>query len=136
MVDYAGNAIPVAGITRGPNVPDDELLSSTVGYRQKGVTLAAGQGVLLLGTVLARKTSTKEYVAWENSAGDGVGTPVGILRKTVDTGTDPNGQRYFGNIVVTGLLKLSKVSYANGGVADVLSDLNASTNEVLDQFKF
>lgn len=136
MVDYAGNAIPAPGITRGTNVPDDEILYSTAGFTQKGVTLAAGQGVLYAGTVLARKTSTKEYVAWVNGGPDGTGTPVGVLRKTVDTGSDSDGQKYLGNIVIAGILKLSKVSSATGGIANVLSDLGAVTNEVLGTFKF
>lgn len=140
MVDYAGNAIPAAGITRGNNIPDDELLYSTAGFTQKGVTLAAGKGVVLLGTVLARRTTTKLYEKWVSGGGDGTGTPVGILRKTVDTGTDANGQKYMANIVIAGILKLSKVSSANGGmtgitVAGSLLE-NASTNAVLGTFKF
>lgn len=136
MVDYAGNAIPAAGITRGPNVPDDEILYSTVGFTQKGVTLAAGKGVVYAGTVLARRTSTKLYEKWSNGGGDGIGTPVGVLRKTVDTGSDADGQKYLANIVVAGILKLSKVSSANGGVANVLTGLGATVNEVLGTFKF
>lgn len=140
MVDYAGNAIPAAGITRGVNVPDDELLYSTAGFTQKGVTLAAGQGVLPLGTVLARRTDNKLYVKFASGGGNGTGYPVGILRKTVDTGSDVNGQKYLANIVVAGILKLSKVSSANGGTTNitVAGSLleNASSNTVLGTFKF
>lgn len=136
MVDYAGNAIPAAGITRGQNVPDDEILYSTVGFTQKGVTLAAGQGTLLAGTALARKTSTKEYVKFASGGGDGTGTPLGILRKTVATGSDANGQKYMGNIVIAGILKLQKVSSANGGVSNITTPLGAVANDVLQTFKF
>lgn len=136
MVDYAGNAIPAAGITRGSNVPDDEILYSTVGFTQKGVTLAAGKGVLVAGTALARRTSTRLYEKWTNGGGDGTGTPVGILRKTVDTGSDANGQKYLANIVIAGILKLSKVSSANGGTSNITTPLGAVTNDVLNTFKF
>lgn len=136
MNDYMGNAIPAAGIFRGPHVPDDEILYSMVGFTQKGVTLAAGQGVLRAGTALARRTSTKLYEKFNASGGDGLDSPVGILRKTVNTGTDANGQRYMGNVIIAGILKLKNVSSANGGVSGLLTPLNASTNEVFGTFKF
>jgi hypothetical protein len=132
MVDYAGNAIPAAGITRGPHVPDTEILYSTAGFTQKGVTLAAGQGVLQAGTVLARRTSDKLYVKYSSGGADGAGTAVGILRKTVDTGSDSNGQKYMGNIVIAGILKLAAVSSANGGAPNVLGRVE---NAVLGTFK-
>jgi hypothetical protein len=136
MVEYAGNAIPAAGITRGSNVPDDELLYSTVGFTQKGVTLAAGQGTLVLGTALARRTSDKLYVKFNNAGSDGTNVPVGILRKTVDTGSDEDGQKYLANIVIAGILKLQKVSSANGGTTNITTPLGATTNAVLQTFKF
>lgn len=135
MVDYAGNAIPAAGINHGSNVPDDELLYSTVGFTQKGVTLAAGQGVLPLGTVLARRTDDKLYVKYASGGGNGTGTPVGILRKTVDTGLDAGGQKYMANIVIAGQLKWSKVSSANG-TTNVSTVLGGTVNAVIDSFKF
>lgn len=136
MVDQAGNLIPAPGINRGPYVADDELLYSAVGYTQKGVRLAAGQGLLPLGTALARKTSTRKYVKWVNGAGDGVGTPVGILRKTTETGTDEDGQEYMANIVIMGILKLAKISAANGGFTNITTALNATSSELLGTFKF
>lgn len=136
MVDYTGNAIPAAGINRGNHVPDDEILYSTVGLTQKGVTLKPGQGVLKAGTALARETSTKLYVKFASGGSDGTGTPVGILRKTVDTGADAGGQKYLANVVIAGILKLGSVSSANGGVTDIADALDASTNEVFGTFKF
>lgn len=64
-----------------------ELLASTAGYHQRGVTLAPGQGVLPTGTVLARATSNGLYYAY-NSGGatDGRQTPLGVLRDGRDTG--------------------------------------------------
>jgi len=138
MVDYTGNAIPAAGINRGPHVPDDEILYSAVGFTQKGVTLAPGQGVLQAGTALARRTSDKLYVKYASGGSGGADTPVGILRKTVDTGTstDDSAQKYLANVVIMGILKLGAVSSANGGVSDIATALNASTNEVFGTFKF
>ena len=132
MVDYAGNAIPAAGFNTTKNVPDDELLYSTAGFTQKGVQLEAGQGVLVLGTVLARKTSTKKYVKFNSGGSDGTNVAVGVLRKTVDTGNVAGAQEYMANIVIAGLLKLQKVSSANAGVPNVLGRV---VNDVLGTFK-
>lgn len=132
MVDYAGNAIPVPGFDRGASVADDELLYSTAGFTQKGVQLKSGQGVLLLGTVLARETDTKKYVKYASGGVNGTGTAVGILRKTLDTGAVA-GKEYFGNIVIAGILKLEKVSAANAGGAPTV--LGAVKNDVLGTFK-
>jgi hypothetical protein len=54
--------IPVPGFTSPTDTyVDQELLYSAVGYTQKGVTIAGGQGILPIGTVLGRKTSDKKY---------------------------------------------------------------------------
>lgn len=137
MVDQVGNEIPAAGIWRGVNVADDELLYSTVGFTQKGVRLAAGQGLLLLGTVLARRTADRKYVKYVSGGSGGAQTPVGILRKTTETGSDANGMEYMANIVIAGILKLNKVSAANNGVAaGITNGLSATTSDVLNTFKF
>lgn len=64
-----------------------ELLLSMVGYTQRGVTLAPGQGVLPTGAVLARCTANGLWYAY-NSGGttDGRQTPLGVLRDGRDTG--------------------------------------------------
>lgn len=136
MVDYTGNAIPAAGINRGAHVPDDEILYSAVGFTQKGVTLKPGQGVLKAGTALARETSTKLYVPFASGGSDGTGNAVGILRKTVDTGSDANGQTYLGNVILMGILKLDAISSANSGYTDVATALKARTDVVFGTFKF
>jgi hypothetical protein len=136
MVDQIGNEIPAAGITRGAYIQNDEILYSTVGFTQKGVKLAPGKGILLAGTVLARRTSTRLYEKWTNGAGDGIGSPVGVLRKTVETGSDVNGQAYMGNVVIAGILKLKAVSSANGGVSNLLTPMGAVANDVFGTFKF
>lgn len=137
---YPGNAIPAPGLAGGTVSVDDELLYSAHNYIQKGVTLEPGQGVLLLGTILARKTSTKRYVKYNSAGSDGATVALGILRKTVDTGLvtiaqDPAVQIWQANILQAGLLKLSKVTAANSGVT-LTSVLNAQTNAVDGFFKF
>lgn len=64
-----------------------ELLASTVAVKQRGVTLAGGQGVLPTGTVLAKATANGRY--YEYNAGgsaDGRQVALGILRDARDTG--------------------------------------------------
>lgn len=63
-----------------------ELLLSMAGYTQRGVTLAAGQGVLPTGCVIARHTASGKYFAYQNAATDGRGTAIGVLRDARDTG--------------------------------------------------
>ena len=128
-MEYTGNSIPGPSITRASKfTTDDELLYSTVGYTQKGVTLKPGQGVLLLGTLIKQDATSKMYIKTTADA-------EGVLRKTTDTGTDADGQVWMGNIVLTGILKLSKVAAANSGVT-LTSVLGAKVNSVIGTFKF
>lgn len=64
MVDSVGNVVqaPSFGVTAATT--DDEILFSTAGFTQIGVTLKPGKGVLAAGTLLARVTSTKLYVPY------------------------------------------------------------------------
>lgn len=129
-VEYPGNAIPAPGLRQGPSFADEELLYSTVGYVQKGVTLKPGQGVLLAGTFLVQDAATKQYVATTTEA-----DVQGVLRKSVDTGTTAEAQVWQANILYGGTLNLSMVSAANSGVT--LSEvLNAQVNSVAGFFRF
>lgn len=138
--EYIGGLIPAPGFINGNYANDDELLFSTVGYTQKGVTLLAGQGVLPLGTALARQTATKRYVKYNSAGSDGSQNFAGFLRHSVDTGLVPSGpgvQDLLGNIVIMGVLKLSQVSSANGGTSALLSGIPGSrVNADLGSFKF
>jgi hypothetical protein len=133
MAAFPGNAMPAPSyVTQGQFVDDELLYSTNGGFTQKGVTLEPGQGVLLLGTVLARKTSTKRYVKYAANGTDGANEPLGLLRQTTDTGLvtvaqDANVQKWQGNIVETGLVKLDRVTAANPGLtlAGVLGRVNA-----------
>jgi Bacteriophage lambda head decoration protein D len=63
-----------------------ELLLSYAGFTQRGVTLAAGQGPLPTGCIIARHTSSGKYFSYQAGATDGRQTPVGVLRDGRDTG--------------------------------------------------
>lgn len=64
----------------------EELLLSTAGFTQRGVTLAAGQGVLPTGTIIARHTASGRYFAYQSGATDGRQIALGVLRDARDTG--------------------------------------------------
>jgi hypothetical protein len=131
QVEFPGNAIPAPGYSKGGQTLDEELLYSTEGgFTQKGVTLAAGQGILPLGTLLKRNTTTKLYEKATSGA-----DAVGFLRMSVNTGTDPEGQRYQGNIVHTGFLKLAHVQNANSGIS-LAGVLGGRVNTIEGFFKF
>lgn len=63
-----------------------ELLLSYAGFTQRGVTLAAGQGVLPTGTIIARHVASGKYFSYNAGATDGRQIPVGVLRDARDTG--------------------------------------------------
>jgi len=92
-----------------------ELLQSTQGYTQFGVTLAGGQGVVPTGCAIARKTSDKKYYVYAAAATDGTQNCAGFLRDGRDTGgsSSPAGKvstDCLGNLVIAGLLNLSVIS--------------------------
>lgn len=130
MANVVQPGIPVPGYTQGPNFPNDpELLYSTAGFTQKGVTLAGGQGILPIGTVLARRTSDKLYVVYNNAGSGGAEVAAGILRRGVDTTAGP----VQANMVIAGIVKNSLVSGADSAA---ITDLNARVDSARDIFKF
>ncbi len=132
MATAAYQKLPAPGYSQGASYTDPEILYSAVGYRQYGVTLAGGQGILPAGTVLGQKTSDKKYYVYSNAGSGGLDTARGVLRRAVDTGPagSPDQQ---GNILVSGMLKLSMVSGADSAA---LTDLGATTDSVRGTFKF
>jgi hypothetical protein len=116
--------IPVPGFTRGDEYTDKELLYSTAGFTQKGVTLAGGQGVLYLGTILAQHPTSKKYYKYANGDAN-LDRAVGFLRRSVDTGGE-GAEDQLSNIVVMGMVKMEHVSYANtaGNITAATDDLN------------
>lgn len=128
--------IPVPGYTIGDNYTDPELLYSTARFTQKGVTLAAGQGVLKAGTLLGRRTADKKYYVYDNSKSDGTEVARGVLRRGVDTGAAGSGDQ-LGNIVISGILKNSMISGAGANaIPDAVVDLNAKVDSVMGTFTF
>ena len=130
---YVGNIIPAPGFFQGDTLTDDELLASTARFTQKGATLAAGQGIVQLGTVMSQRTSDKLWVKYNNAGSGGAEVARGVLRRAIDTGADTAGRRYQGNIVISGILKLDRVV---GSDSAALTDLNARTDSVLNMFIF
>jgi Bacteriophage lambda head decoration protein D len=63
-----------------------ELMLSMAGYTQRGVTLAAGQGVLPTGCIIARHSASGKYFAYLPTATDGRQLALGVLRDSRDTG--------------------------------------------------
>jgi hypothetical protein len=125
--------IPVPGFTSPTaTYTDPEILYSTAGWTQKGVTLAGGQGVLAAGTVLGQKTSDKKYYAYSNANSNGTEVARGVLRNPVDTGAAGSADQ-LGNLVIQGILKLSMIT---GADAAALTDLGAITDTVRGTLKF
>lgn len=127
--------LPVPGFTNPTaDYVDPEILYSTVGFTQKGVTIGGGQGVLAAGTLLGQKTADKKYYAYSNAAADGTQTARGVLRRPVDTGSAPGAANdQVSNIVIAGILKNSLVV---GADAAALTDLGAVVDVVRGTFKF
>lgn len=89
-----------------------ELLLSTAGYTQRGVTLAGGQGLLPTGCVLGRNSSTGKYGVYNTGS---YSIAVGVLRDARDTGGtgSPSGKvstDCLGNVVIRGILNANLVS--------------------------
>ncbi len=104
--EYVGNIIPAPGYYQGDTSTDDELLASSARFTQKGVTLAPGQGVIPLGTVMERGADKR----WIKATTDAADTYP--LRTGVDTGSSADAKVLLGNIVIAGILKLDRVRAA------------------------
>lgn len=131
MTEQVGNTVPQPQFNGELEFTvHQELLYSTVGVVQKGVTLKPGQGVLPLGTFLKKDASTNYYVKATDAA-----DVVGVLRQTTDTGTDEAASAWQANILYGGALKYSFISSANSGVV-LASVLNAQINTVAGFFRF
>jgi hypothetical protein len=87
-----------------------ELLASTVAYRQRGVTLAGGQGVLPTGCVLAQDVTTGKYWAYAVAGANGRAVAIGILRDARNTTPGGVSTDTQGNLVWSGALNLSLIS--------------------------
>jgi len=123
--------IPVPGFKRGDVYTDPELLYSTAGFTQKGVTLAGGQGILRLGTLLAQHSTSKKYYQYNNAGSNGLNSVVGFLRRSIDTNAN-NSEDVLANIVISGQLKQEHVSYANSN-ANITAAATALKGRIVPQ---
>lgn len=135
VIENVGDIIPVPGYQEAAGFStDQELLANYEGgFTQKGATLLPGQGVLKLGTILTQDAATRKYVKYT-----GTGEAVGVLRTSVDTGTDATAPGRQGNIVVRGILNLALVQDANGSSAlsAGISAFNGRTSTAQNTFTF
>lgn len=135
--EYMGNTIPAPGLSiDNLSTTDQELKYSSAGFSQKGGTIKGGQGILPIGTVMARDTVSKQWVKFVSGGSNGAGVAAGILRKTVDTKEAGDG-KFQGNIVFRGTLKYDLISSANGSeLSAAVTALGANTNPTLNVFSF
>lgn len=133
MRQQFGNVNPAPFFQSTGFIADQEILAKTAegSYHQRGATLAPGQGILERGTLLKRNNTTKYYEK-ATSAGDAEG----ILRQTVDTGTDANGPVFQANILFSGILQLDKLKDANSGITIGSAVLGGRADEARNFFKF
>lgn len=117
----------VSGPTGTYNSP--ELLYSTAGFTQKGVTLKGGLGVIPIGTIMGRNPETKCYEPVTDENGF---YPAGIMRRSADLGGEGSLDQQ-GNIVIQGIVKLSLVK---GASPAVIEKMKAVVDPARDTFKF
>lgn len=113
-----------------------ELLGSTKGWRQRGVVLAGGQGILPTGTVLGQRTSDKKYVVYKSGNSDGSQTPLGFLRHAADTGGTGStiaATDVLGNLIYSGVVKTAVASGLDSGA---ITALNGRTDAAAGFFIF
>jgi len=140
VADREGNVLKVPSTSQKAEVKGQEILASYARFTQKGVTLAGSQGVLEAGTLLARNSSTKKYVKYDNDGANDTDVCRGVLRNAVDTGSTD----ILANIVVSGIVKAALVATNNSfasGVSDAdylaaVVDLNGRLDTVSDMFIF
>jgi len=127
--------LPVPGfVNPTADYTDPEILYSTVGFTQKGVTIGSGQGVLAAGTVIGQKTADKKYYAYNNGHGDGTEVARGVLRRAVDTGNTVSAANdQVSNIVIAGILKYDALTGVDNAA---LTDLGMVVDTVRNTAKF
>lgn len=138
MPSREGNVLVPPGFTVGAVVSGDEILASYARFTQKGYTIKGGLNVIPAGSVMYRESATKKYT----NVASGNGAVRGFLRKAVDTGASGAGADRLGNIVLSGIVKLSLLkdtagaALASTALTTAVSDLNARTDADRDWFIF
>jgi hypothetical protein len=127
--------LPVPGfVNPTADYVDPEILYSTAGFTQKGVTIGSGQGVLAAGTVLGQKTADKKYYAYNDANSNGTEVARGVLRRAVDTGNTVSAANdQVSNIVIQGILKYPMLVGLDNPAA---TDLGGVIDLVRGTFKF
>lgn len=136
--NYLGNSIPAPSATEGERVQGNfEILYSTIGYTQKGVTLKPGQGVIEAGAFLAQDPDTKRYVKYDSGA-EPAQEIKGMIRQSTDTGTDANGPVWQANILYGATVKLDMALKANGLTdgAELVSAFGGRADDAAGYYKF
>jgi len=134
MAEAFGNILDPPGTGQVAEVKPGDILASYARFTQKGVTIKGGQGLLAAGTVLGRETSTKKYLAYNDSNSPaGIGVARGVLRENVETGTGGTAKDKLGNIIMSGIVKYSKLV---GIDANGIADLNARADTDRDWLIF
>lgn len=122
MADAVGNVLrPPSTSQKGPTTAD-EILGSYARFTQKGLTILSGAGFLKAGTVLKVSATAGKYTA-ANKADT---APIGILRKDVDAATSD----MLANYVVSGIIKGSKVKYADDQDGLTAAELTTLANQL------
>ena len=130
MVDSVRGSLPIPAFSMdATDSTHVEILASTEGLVQMGRTILSGQGVIGSGRAMARQTTTKKWVVYNNAGSNGADVCTGILRDAVDT---TNGDVQ-GNIVFAGSLKWSLLY---GVDANAVTDLNGRYDAYADLFVF
>lgn len=117
----------------GEFVPDDLISGSRDGMLTRGITLAAGQGILKRGTLLARDenglgvvfgktgedetnevTANAETGETSTETTEAVMLPSGILTDDMDTGADASGENVIATEYITGVFNPDAVTVKEG----------------------
>ena len=137
MADDHAYGLPT--YTQPEEQKDKEIFASwSPPPRIVGITVAAGQGVLASGTIMAmfHKTNANvpaasrgKYGRFKDGASGaelGLGSPIGVLRSTVDAGSSSDGKDRAGELVTFGTLKLDQlVDHTDGTIAEAVAETNA-----------
>lgn len=117
-----------ATVTNTPSA----ILASSEGVIVEPITVKSGQGVLAIGTLVARDTVTGKYVAYNNGGSYGADVAMGVLADKVDaTSSDKLVAMYVRAYFVVGKL----VGYDAAALVDLngrrVGSGSASTDKIL-----
>lgn len=118
MVEYEGSVLRPPGVGTESQQPEvEELLGSTVGYTQKGGTIASGTGVLKVGAPVKFNTGTGY---WEKSTIAAGSTTAGEIEGFVRHAVDATSEAKLINVVVKGTIRLAVEGLDSVDVDDIV----------------